>query len=156
MTSTSPADDNAFNEIRFEDAEDAEFIYIQAQRDLQKLVKRNETERTGQNRAILVGGSRTAIVGAVHTTLVGAKYSVQAMEKPLPEDLKILKLEKPTVKPLPTKLEMIEGRILCTSGKATAIVNKSSIVFEAKGNITFRAKGGKIIVQGGPKIKINS
>ena len=156
MSDTSKHEDNAFNEIRFEDANDKQFIFLQAQKDHQKLVKRNETERTSQNRAILVGKSRSAIIAAVDTTLVGEKYSLQMMKKPTPDELKILKMEKPTVTPLPTKVEMVDQKILCTSGKATAVLKERNITFEAKQHITFWAKGGKIVVQGGPRIKINS
>jgi type VI secretion system secreted protein VgrG len=154
MSDTSPHRDNSYNEIRYEDLEDKELIYVQAQRDLQKLVKRHETERTGQNRAAVVGRSRAAIVAEVDATLVGVKYSLQMMKPPQPADLKILEMQKPEVTPTPTKVEIVDGKILVTSGKATATFEGADIVFEAKGNITFNAKGD-VIVEGGSDIKIN-
>src|SRR6185369_15425234 len=117
-----------------EDIQDQEFIYLQAQRDMQKLVKRHETERTGQNRAIVVGKSRAAIVAEVDAVMVGKKYSLQMMDKPSQSDLKILELQKPTVKPSPTKIELVDGKILITSGNATATFEGADISFEAKGN----------------------
>ena len=82
MSDTSDHEDNSYNEIRFEDEKSKEYVYVQAQRDMQKLVKRNETERTGQNRATVVGRSRTSIVAEVDATLVGVKYSLQMMDPP--------------------------------------------------------------------------
>jgi type VI secretion system secreted protein VgrG len=154
MSDTSDHADNSYNEIRFEDARAQEYVYVQAQRDMQKLVKRDETERTGENRALVVGKSRSSIVAGVDETLVGVKYSVQMMDPPSEADLKILALGKPEVSPAPTKIELVDGKILVTSGDATATFEDDSIVFEARGQITFKA-GGDIVVKGGSDIKIN-
>ncbi len=154
VSNTSPHADNSYNEIRFEDALDKEFVFTQAQRDQQKLVKRHETERTGQNRSHLVGGNRALIVGQSDATLVGKKFSLQMIEPPRPADLQILAMGKPTVSPLSTKLEMVDQKILCTSGEATAIIDGPDAVFEAKQLISFKA-GGNIVVHGGPNIHIN-
>jgi type VI secretion system secreted protein VgrG len=151
---TSPHEDNSYNELRFEDAIDDEFVYTQAQRDQQKLVKGNETERTGRNRATLVGGNRAVVVGAVDATLVGKKYSLQMIDSPKPADLQILQMGKPTVSPLSTKVEMIDKKILCTSGEATVVIDGGDAVFEAKQLISFKA-GGNIVVKGGPNNHIN-
>ncbi len=151
---TSPHADNAFNEIRFEDQIDEEFVFIQAQRDQQKLVKRHETERTGHNRAELVGGNRSVIVGEVDATLVGKKFSLQMIDTPKPDQLQILPMGKPTVDPISTKLEMIDKKILCTSGEASMVMDGPDAVFEAKSLVSFKA-GGNIIVKGGPNIHIN-
>jgi type VI secretion system secreted protein VgrG len=154
MSDTSPHADNSYNEIRFEDILDEEFVFTQAQRDQQKLVKRHETERTGQNRAILVGGNRALVVGQIDATLVGKKYSLQMINPPTSADLQILAMGKPTVSPLSTKVEMIDKKILLTSGEATAVIDGPDAVFEAKSLISFKA-GGNIIVKGGPNIHIN-
>jgi type VI secretion system secreted protein VgrG len=154
MSDTSPHADNSYNEIRFEDALGDEFVFTQAQRDQQKLVKRHETEHTGQNRACLVGGNRAIVVGQSDATLVGKKYSMQMTNPPTPADLAILQLGKPTVSPLSTKVEMIDKKILCTSGEATAVIDGPDAVFEAKQLVSFKA-GGSVIVKGGPNIHIN-
>ena len=154
MSDSSPHQDGCFNEIRFEDEKDKEFVFTQAQKDQQKLVKRHETERTGQNRASVVGVNRAAVVGEVDAVLVGKKYSVQMIQAPQPEQLKINQLGKPEVAPLSTKLEMVDQKILCTSGEATAIIDGGDITFEAKKQITFKA-GGNVIIHGGPNIHVN-
>jgi len=76
-----------FNEIMFEDLKTKELVYIQAEKDLRKLVKHdetitvgrnrqkfvllNETETTGVNRTEVTGVDRTEITGANRLTVVG-------------------------------------------------------------------------------------
>ena len=76
-----------FNEIMFEDLKAQELIYIQAEKDLRKLVKNdetitvgrnrqkyvllNETETTGANRTEVTGANRTEITGANRLTIIG-------------------------------------------------------------------------------------
>ncbi|WP_437927541.1 type VI secretion system tip protein TssI/VgrG [Sorangium sp. So ce291] len=78
------------NEIMFEDLKDRELVYVQAQKNLRKLVKhdetitvgnnrqqfvvRNEIETTGANRTEVTGGNRTEITGADRMTVVGGNY----------------------------------------------------------------------------------
>ncbi|HRI63526.1 MAG TPA: type VI secretion system tip protein TssI/VgrG [Polyangium sp.] len=77
-----------FNEIMFEDLKHQELVWIQAQKNLRKLVKndetitighdrekyvvRNETETTGNNRLEIVGVNRTEITDKDHTIFVGS------------------------------------------------------------------------------------
>ncbi|MBK9262782.1 MAG: type VI secretion system tip protein VgrG [Polyangiaceae bacterium] len=76
-----------FNEIMFEDLKQRELVWMQAQKNLRKLVKndetitighdrekyvvRNETETTGNNRLEIVGVNRTEITDKDHTIFVG-------------------------------------------------------------------------------------
>lgn len=78
---------NGFNEILFEDAKGKELVYMQAQKNLrrlvkndevitvvhdrQKLVKNDETETTNRNRVEVVGVDRTGITGRDETVSVG-------------------------------------------------------------------------------------
>jgi type VI secretion system secreted protein VgrG len=154
MSDTSPHADDSCNVIRFEDEKDQEYVFVRAQRDQQKLVKNDETERTGQNRAELVGGNRSAVVGGVDAVLVGKKWSLQMIEPPTPDQLKIQQMQKPTVAPLSTKIEMVDKKILCTSGEATAVLDGPDAVFEAKQLVSFKA-GGNVVVKGAPNIHVN-
>src|SRR6185503_17050637 len=54
-TSSSPGADG-FNEIKLDDKKHHELFYIQAERNLRKLVKNDEHETTRNNRTIGVGG----------------------------------------------------------------------------------------------------
>lgn len=163
-TKTSPQSDkeNAYNELRFEDATDNELVFMQAQKDFVQFTKRNETERTGKNHATVVGNHRTSVVAKVDAHLVGKKYSVQIVKPPDQgksevedkQELKIIKQLKPDLTPLATKMEMIDKRIMCTSGAASVVLDDEEITFVAKGELSLSA-GGMIYIDGGPKIKVN-
>jgi type VI secretion system secreted protein VgrG len=149
-TDSSP-NSNGFNEIMFEDKAGRELVYIQAQKDLSKLVKNNESERTGANRTVIVGANRSSVVGANDSTLVGAKYSVAMVT---PKDLKILKGQDPDITPTTTMIEMVDNKITLTTGKATVEIDGANILLKADGDINLRA-GGDVVIHGGPFVKIN-
>ncbi len=85
--SNSSLGGGGFNEIMFEDLKGKELVYVQAQKNLRKLVKNdetitvgnnrqkfvvvNETETTGVNRTEVTGANRTEITGANRTTVIG-------------------------------------------------------------------------------------
>lgn len=142
-SSSSPGGEGS-NEITMEDAKGAELVYIKAQKDLQKLVKNNETERTGGDRAVEVGLNRTAIVGENDATLVGQRHT-----------LMITQAKGAPPSAAPTSFDMVEKKITYTTGDATLTFDGSDITLEAKGNITIRSTGGDVIIKGGPNVKIN-
>jgi type VI secretion system secreted protein VgrG len=142
--SDSSPNSDGFNEIMFEDAKGKELVYVQAQKDLQKLVKNNETERTGVNRTIAVGANRTATIGVNDTTIVGVKHR-----------LTIAQPKEPPPSIPPTTFDMSDKKLSYTTGEASIIFDGPNITLEAKGNITIRSKGGDVIIQGGPNVKIN-
>jgi type VI secretion system secreted protein VgrG len=149
-TRSSPGSDG-FNEIMMEDLAGKELMSIQAERDLSKLVKRDEVERTGGSRTILVGGARSSVVGDDDTLLVGERFTL-AMAKT--GDLAVLSPGTAEVEALPTLLEMAPDRITLTTGKATVVVDGSTIILKADGDIRIRA-GGEVQITGGPFVKIN-
>lgn len=85
--SDSSLGSNGFNEIMFEDLKGKELIYVQAEKNMRKLVKNdetitvnhnraklvkaNETETTGLNRVEVTGANRTEITGQNRTTVIG-------------------------------------------------------------------------------------
>ncbi|UQA55603.1 type VI secretion system Vgr family protein [Polyangium aurulentum] len=140
-----------FNEIMFEDAAGKELVYIQAQRDLSKLVKVHETERTGANRTMVVGANRSSVVGGVDATVVGSKYSLVMAT---PKDLKVEAMGQPEVEAKETMIEMVDEKITLTTGKATVVLDGSTITLKADGNIEIKA-GGEVVIHGGPFVKIN-
>lgn len=180
---SSPGSDG-FNEIRFEDAKGSERVYMQAERDLERLVKVdelitvggsrtkvvavNESESTGVNRTVSVGVSRTTAVGAVDATLVGARHSVTMAQQPN---------AAPTFPA--TGLEMVDGKIVLTTGEATLTLEgpnitlnaAASILLSAAADVTVTGKAhikvmagasvhiegedGDVVIQGGPMVRIN-
>ncbi|MBI4700711.1 MAG: type VI secretion system tip protein VgrG [Deltaproteobacteria bacterium] len=151
---TSPHAEGSYNEIRFDDRHELEHIYTQAQRDRQELVRRHKFERTGINRVTVVGENRSAIVAAVDATMVGKTYSLQITKKPKVKELKILDQKMPELEPKDTKVAMAERKLMATTSSATVEMDDDEVIFAAKGEISVKA-GGMVIIQGGPKVKIN-
>jgi type VI secretion system secreted protein VgrG len=137
-----------FNEILYEDKKGEELFYVQAELDLSKLVKREEVERTYENRVVVVGKDRSAVVKSVDATLVGGAWTQQMIAPPSESDLKILKQEEPSVSPLPTTTEMISKRVIFTTGDATVAFDDDNIVFQANGDIVIHAHGKNAIFEG--------
>jgi type VI secretion system secreted protein VgrG len=67
---SSPGGDG-FNEIMFEDLTGRELVWVQAERDLRKLVKNDETITVGHDRRKLVKGNESETVGLDRTEVTG-------------------------------------------------------------------------------------
>lgn len=76
--SDSTPGSQGFNEIMFEDAKGRERMFIQAEKDLQKLVKSDETERTGKKRLIEVGQRLELTTGKASIVIDGANIILDA------------------------------------------------------------------------------
>jgi type VI secretion system secreted protein VgrG len=146
---------DGLNEIMLEDKAGEELFYLQAERDLDKLVKKYESERTHDDHMQIVGEVRETVVGELEATMVGKRYFMQMMTKPGDGDLKIQEQDKPTISPLDTAIDMIDEQIIFTTGKATVAFDGKNIRLEASGNVTINAKGADCILEG-KQTKINS
>ncbi|MFO0593393.1 MAG: type VI secretion system tip protein TssI/VgrG [Polyangiaceae bacterium] len=142
--SNSSPNSDGFNEIMFEDKKDRELLYVQAQRDLSKLVKADEMERTGANRSQTVGGSRTLVVGSNDSTTVGKQFSVTMVK---PKDLQIEKQGDAEVDELPTTRQMVDGKITHSTGDMNAVIEGRNISLFGKGDVVLKA-GGDINIHG--------
>jgi type VI secretion system secreted protein VgrG len=141
--SDSSPGSNGFNELMFEDAKGKELVYLQAQKDLHKLVKNNESEQIGQNRSTTVGHDRTTKIGNVDALTVGVKHTVQ-----------IAQGQDPPPSGPATGLEMIDKKVTYTTGDATMIMDGPNVSLEAKGTITIKSTGGDVVILGN-KVRIN-
>ena len=93
--SDSSLGSGGFNEIMFEDLKGSELVYVQAEKNLRKLVKNdetitignnrkklvkgNETETTAGNRTEVTGGNRTEITDGDRTTVIGGTLSTRVV-----------------------------------------------------------------------------
>ncbi|MBK8251554.1 MAG: type VI secretion system tip protein VgrG [Polyangiaceae bacterium] len=121
--SRSTPGSNGFNEIKFDDNAGREQVYIQAERDLRKLVKHNES--------ITVGVNRSASIGAVNSIHAGQKHEVVIGQ---PHD------PPPTIPP--TRFTMVDKKITLTTGEATIELDGPDIKITAKGSILMAASNG--------------
>jgi hypothetical protein len=69
---------NGYNEIKFEDARGREVLSIQAERNLEKIVKIDEREITGKTRVIEVGERLELTTGKASIVLDGANITLEA------------------------------------------------------------------------------
>lgn len=136
--SNSSPGSGGYNEIMFEDAKGRELFYQQAERDLETLVKRNEARSVGKDR-------RTTIE-AVDESLVGARYNVTMRQ---------LEREESAEKIGPTFFEMVDRRIVFSTGEASITLDGPNITLEAKGRIFVHSTDDDVEILGGPWVKIN-
>jgi type VI secretion system secreted protein VgrG len=147
---SSPKSDG-WNEISFDDAKGKEVLYLQAQRNLSKLVKANENERTGANRTIIVGANRSSFIGAVDNSMIGKRH-VTAMVSP--KELKVDKDGKVDVALKTTMIETIHPKISLTTGKGTSVIDNANIHLLADRNIVL--KSGKDVIIEGKHVYVNT
>ncbi len=68
-TRSSPGGEG-FNELRFEDAAGGEEIFVHAQRDLRETVRRNHTNRVGNDRCETIGGDHRQTIHGAQTLVI--------------------------------------------------------------------------------------
>lgn len=134
--SDSTPGSGGYNEIMFEDAKGRELVYMQAERDLDTVVKRNEARS--------IGVDRQTNVGSVDASLIGARYNVTMKEAESKEN-----------KVGPTFFEMVDGRIVFSTGEASITLDGPNITLEAKGRIFVHSTDDDVEILGGPWVKIN-
>ncbi|HZF51479.1 MAG TPA: type VI secretion system tip protein TssI/VgrG [Polyangiaceae bacterium] len=76
--SDSTPGSNGYNEIRFDDARGRELVAIQAERNLEKVVKIDEKELTGKTRLIEVGERLELTTGKATIILDGENITIEA------------------------------------------------------------------------------
>lgn len=144
-----------YNEIMFEDAAGKELVSLQAQRDLRKLVKRDELETTLENRTVSVGKNRSTTIGLEDVSFVGTKHAV-TITPPPPDGM------GPPA-PATTSCTMVDKNIGLTTKEATITIAGRDIRLDADGNIHLSAKGqivlkatGQVVVESsGNNVVIN-
>jgi type VI secretion system secreted protein VgrG len=134
--SDSSPGSSGFNEIMMEDAKGRELVYVQAERDLDKLVKHDETVTVGRRRATRVGEVDEAAIGV---------------------------REASHIEGTPTGREMVAGRITLTTGEATITLEGPNISLQAAANILLGAgasilanAGANVVIQGAANITVAS
>ncbi|MEZ4302365.1 MAG: type VI secretion system tip protein TssI/VgrG [Polyangiaceae bacterium] len=145
--SDSSPGSGGYNEIMFEDAKHRELVYVQAERDLEKLVKHDESMAIGHNQSISVGNDRTARIGALDERLVGVEHRTTMVQHGGGEG------GAPAIPP--TQITMVDRRIQFTTGEASITLDGPNITLEAKGRIFVHSSDDDVEILGGPWVKIN-
>lgn len=125
--SDSSPGSGGFNELMFEDARGRELVYMQAERDFERLVKRDEV--------VTVGRNRSTTIGEVDASAVGAKHTVN-------------------IKGTPTGTEIVAGRISFTTGAATITIDGPDITLDASSMVTLKA-GSNVVIHAEADVTVN-
>jgi type VI secretion system secreted protein VgrG len=149
-----------WNEITFEDQKGKELVYVQAERDLETLVKHHEiatvgasltttigtseSRQVGADQALHVGGSRTARVAGSETLSVGESFCLDLGDG------------------MAGAVVTRDKRIVFTTGEASIVLDGPNIYLD--GNTSVRINGGQVVaiagaevhVDGGPNVYLNA
>jgi len=137
-TSSSPGNDG-YNELRFEDAAGSEELFIQAQKDMNEVVKHNHSVSVGGDQSISVTGNQSVTVkgqgqSPVHSKVdVTGKYSLDAsdtMEFQAPTHIK-LTCGGSTILIEPSVITITSG------GNAKVVLDANGLVQSSQGSKVF-------------------
>lgn len=181
-SSSVPGGDGS-NELTFEDAKGRELVYLQAERNLEEMVRVDQSLTVGQNRIKQVGVDETEVIGATQTISVGLGRSANiggsdSTVVGLRHAVSVAQAEGAGSRP-PTATEMSDRRITLTTGEATITLEGPNITLSAAASILLdaaseiavhgranikvmsgasvrvEAEDGEVVIQGGPCVQIN-
>jgi type VI secretion system secreted protein VgrG len=169
-----------WNEITFEDQAGREQIYVQAERDYEKLVKANENLVVGGERSRKVGGSETVTIGDDQFVNVTGNRQVAVGGD---EQVRVAGTYAVNAGPpeaaTPAGLEIQDRKITLTTGEATitlegpnitldaaasillsaaadiTVRGKANIYIAGGANVTVKSRSGDLVLDGGPHMFLN-
>jgi type VI secretion system secreted protein VgrG len=155
-TNTTP-DGGGYNEIKLEDKKDLELFYIQAQRNLDKLVKNDETERTLRHHKQTIVGNQDIVIKQVKKELVemDEHLHVKGERKQKIDASTSLQVGQ-------DQDEKVGNKHALEAGKEIHLKAGSTFVLEAGSRLTVKGPGGFIDIHAGgidisgTMVKINS
>ncbi len=131
--------------IAFEGQKGHELVTIQAEKDLELVVKGNESERVGQNLTNSVGKNRNTTVAGVDSTLVGATHTV-AITAPGGASSTRLEMSDRKIQPGSAPRARADGDLRRSRPRARRAGQRSR---------SSSPTTATIIIKGGPNVKIN-
>jgi len=135
---SSPAT-GGYNEIKFEDKAGKELVYVQAERDLNKLVKNDEVERTQRNKLTTINGTEDVVVKGVRKTLI---ESADHLHVKMDHNVAVDGSVSVTVKV--DQQQKITGRHAVDAGQEIHLKAGMTLVLEAGMRLTIKGPGGFI------------
>ncbi len=153
-----------FNELMMDDAAGAELVNIQAQRDLTKLVKNDESLIVGGNLDSATLGSESFSVGGSRTATIGERLSIRVGTESVHRAGQLQQLSiEPCPRPTPTTLSITDERIVLDTGAGATLtlegdeirLNARSITLLAERELKHKVDNGALSLLGGPMVKVN-
>jgi type VI secretion system secreted protein VgrG len=155
-TNSTP-EGGGYNEIKLEDKKSLELIYIQAQRNLDKLVKNDETERTMRHHHGTVAGNQDLVVKLTKKELVEGSDHLHVKTD------RMEKIDGTTSLTVGVdQEEKVGNKYALDAGKEIHLKAGQTLVIEAGSRLTLKGPGGFIDIHSsgidisGTMVKINS
>ncbi|WP_437933089.1 type VI secretion system Vgr family protein [Sorangium sp. So ce341] len=134
-TSSSP-ETGGYNEIMFEDAAGKELVRVQAERDMNKLVKRDEQVTIGNDRVSAIGNNEDQTVGNDFTKLVmNSAREVVGMNRS-----RVVGINE-TVEIGSVQATRVGDRVEIVCGKSSIVMEKSGKIVISGTDITIHSSG---------------
>jgi len=160
---------NGFNEIRFEDKKDSEEIFVQAEKDFNRVVKNNDTLKVGfekkdkGDQTIAIANDRSLDVGNDQTVAIGNNLSttVKNDETRKVDNNQSVKVGNKIVVEANTSIELKVGgssikiEAAKITIKAPEIAVQSDANMEIKAGAMMQVKSGAVMTLEGALVKIN-
>jgi type VI secretion system secreted protein VgrG len=155
-TRTSPDDGKGFNELRFEDKQNKEQVFIRSQKRMDVRVRGSYYKTVGGNRQEIIGVRADNQPGGNLAVTVGGNYDLHV------KDSMFIGIDGKLNETV--KGEVVEDyqSSLATMVKTKAELNAMEIIMEAKAKISFKVGGNCIVIDpsgitiAGTMVKINS
>jgi type VI secretion system secreted protein VgrG len=157
---SSPGSDG-FNEIMMEDAKGRELVYVQAERDLHKLVKHDELITVGHNRGTTIEEVDDAAIGVREASHIKGSKTGREMvagKITLTTGEATITLEGPNISMQAAANIMLSAgaSILANAGANVVIHGAANITVASGATAVVKAGGGDLVLEGGPMVKINT
>ncbi len=146
-TASSPGS-NGNNELRFEDAKDAEEVYLHAQRDMNEVVKRNHSASVGGSQSVSVGGDQSISVDGNQTVTVKGGGSGAVHSKVDITGKHQLDASDTIAIQAPTSISLTCGgsSVLIEPGKITLTAGDGSKIVLDANALTQSSQGSKVLL----------
>jgi type VI secretion system secreted protein VgrG len=142
-TNSSPTN-GGYNELKLEDKAQKELIYVQAQKDLHKLVKRDWTERIGRHHHRTIVENQHLIVVKTKKELIKVDDHLHVMGD------RMQKVDKSTSLTVGVDQdEKIGNKHAVEAGKEIHLKAGTKVVVEAGSQLTIKGAGGFIAIHPG-------
>jgi type VI secretion system secreted protein VgrG len=138
-----------FNELRFEDAKGNEQVYMQAEKDLQKLVKNNEDVNIGNNRTKTVGANDTlTVIKNRAKTILGNETQAISLSKKVSVGInratQVGAIDSTMVGHTHVVSIVPPGEALTTEGSSSFLMQDKKIVLDTGAGAKITMEGAKI------------
>ena len=149
-----------WNEITFEDEKGRELVYMRAERDLERLVRQDESVTIGGSIETQIGASESRTVTADQTLAVGGSRSSHVEVN---ETISVGSSYRLALGDGSTGVAITsDKRIVLTTGEASIVLDGPNIYFDGQASVRLSAgelvslAGGEVHVDGKPNVYLNS